>query len=127
MYSAIMKLAENHSCDSQKESTHTTNVEVVDLARERVERSLQILKDISAKITIFAERVQQQVSLSGAEKISPFVLHCIYRADMILAWLFHETGDEKYSNGKDICNRLLQTIDVRWKTAGMLFPKFIRI
>jgi hypothetical protein len=127
--SAVMKLCENHSCDGFAEDADPLNLshsvetkvrmsESVSIMQECTERSLQMLKETSLKIISFAEKVEQHVSLLGVEKISPFVLHCIYRAMITLSWLAFETGDQKYTPGKLMCQRLLQRIDVRWKAAG---------
>lgn len=113
-----MKLSERHSCDSFDNDANPLDLETQSLVRVCAERSLQALKETSFKITTFAERIEQQILLSGVEGVSPFVLQCIYRAVITLSWLNLETDDEKYTAGKLICQRLLQRIDSRWRTAG---------
>ena len=93
------------------------------LLRELMQRSVQSLKEIPPRITNFAQILEQRISASGIDSISPFVLHSLYRAIVALSWMAAETNDERYITAKSICSRLLHTMNTRWKAAGSLLSR----
>ena len=121
--SALMKLNDHHSCDAAESKSNS--MEPHDgLLRELMQRSIQSLKEIPPRITNFAQILEQRISASGIDSISPFALHSLYRASVALSWIAAETNDERYITAKSICARLLQTMNTRWKAAGSFLFRY---
>lgn len=118
-----MKLCDHHSCDSFADKGMPIEAELVPLLRECTEQALQMMKETSMKIAMFVQTLDQKLIFPGTERVSPLVLHCIYRGAISLSWLAMETGDEQYLIGKSACKRVLQKINARWKAAGRVLPK----
>lgn len=62
------------------------------------------------------------VHAAPVEKLSPFVLQCLYEAGCSFAWIYRENGSERQLAGLQGIRTVLGTIEPRWAVAG----KFVK-
>lgn len=136
-----MKLADYHSCDSFVERRARPSVEsglagsieitsrslsMADLgiARDCTERCIQIMKETMVRIVQFVKIFIDHTPDQAVP--SPLIIHCIYRATCAIEWMTDETsgmvGDPEevrtFREGGNLCNKVLNRIEARWKSAG---------
>lgn len=118
-----MKLSECHSCDLFPEGKQLTG-EAIPIYRECTSLSITILRETACQIVRFVEILEQHFLDSGIGALSPLVLHCIYRACAVLAWMALERNSGEYAAGKAMCVEILCRFNLRWKAAGNTFNIF---
>ncbi|KAH8817154.1 fungal-specific transcription factor domain protein [Xylogone sp. PMI_703] len=116
--SALMKLCSHHSCDSFSGDGKHTDPELTSLIQLCTQQALQVTRDTCLHILQLAPLLQQEISNSGTQSISPLVINCIYQTIVSLTVMGEEVGDGDCIMRIGECKRLLQTIDTRWKAAG---------
>jgi hypothetical protein len=115
-----MKLHKNHLCNSFRQDLESgTDNQLASRIRECTEGSYHTLQDISLRIVTFGQSLERHIVVSGIERLSPLALHCLYRAAFWLSYLVTATGENRFITGRLICNRVLETINLRWKAAGI--------
>jgi hypothetical protein len=87
--------------------------------REYTEKSFDTMRDISLQILDLAQSLERYIVVSGVDKLSPLVLHCLYRAAFWLSYLAATNGEDRYVVGRSIIDRVLKALSLRWKAAGM--------
>jgi hypothetical protein len=108
-----MKLHKNHLSDSfGQDYVRRTDSQLSSRIRECSEISYNIMIDISLQILDFAQTLELRILMSGVDKMSPLVLHC-------LSYLHGATGEDKFLTGRSVCDGVLKTMSLRWKAAGM--------
>ncbi len=123
--SALMKLCDQHSCDSflsnQKE---TLSVSDMSLARELTLRCLAGLKQAIPQILSLIETLNKEMDKGTLlqSSVAPWFLNCIYRAAVALSWMGHSSTAEEmemYATAKVTCVSMLRRMSNRWNVAGM--------
>jgi hypothetical protein len=118
--SALMKLHKGFLSRSfHQVFIDKANSEMASRIREYSERSLNTMRDISLKAVYLAQWLERHVALSDVEKLSPIVLHCLYRAAFWLSYLAGVNEEERFVSGRSILDRVLKALSLRWKLAGM--------
>lgn len=87
--------------------------------REHTERSLNTMRDISLEALNVAQSLERYIMVSGVDKLSPLVLHCLYRAAFWLSYLAATNREDRFVIGRAILDRVFKTLSLRWKAAGM--------
>lgn len=86
--------------------------------REITEGSFNAMRDTSLQALNLAQSLERQIVVSGVDKLSPLVLHCLYRAAFWLSYLAATTGEDRFVIGRSILDRVLKALSLRWKAAG---------
>ena len=94
------------------------NIEIASRVREIMQRSVQMLKDISNQVTLFVRDARQSLTSQTIELVSPLVLDCIYSSTSNLSWMGIENGAPQYAIGKAVCEEMLHSLSARWKAAS---------
>ncbi|RFU33261.1 hypothetical protein B7463_g3044, partial [Scytalidium lignicola] len=87
--------------------------------REYTERSLNTMRDASLQALDLAQELERRVVVSGVDKLSPLVMHCLYRAAFWLSYLAGVNREERFIIGRSIIDRVLKALSSRWKIAGI--------
>ena len=117
--SALMKLHKNYSCTSLSVRLERTSDPALSIRlRDCSKQSYNTMVDISLKVIDFAQSLEHKIVGITTNKLSPFVLQCIYRAAIWLSDLAASTGEEKFAAGRSICDRVLKISRQRWIVAG---------
>jgi hypothetical protein len=93
--------------------------QLVSRIRESTNGSYHALRETSLQILNFTQSLERHIVASGIEMLSPFVLHCLYRAAFWISYLAASFGEERFIVGRSIFDRVLRTINLRWKAAGI--------
>ncbi|KAH8805405.1 hypothetical protein F5884DRAFT_799223 [Xylogone sp. PMI_703] len=117
--STLMKLHKNFLYNSFHVFADKADPQLTPLIRELTEKSLNTMHDISLQTLSLAQSLEQRVVTSGVDKLSPLVLHCLYRAGFWLSYLASVNREDKFVVGRSIIDRVLNTLSVRWKVAGV--------
>ena len=86
---------------------------------EHTERSFNTMRDTSLQALNLAQSLERNIVISGIDKLSPLVLHCLYRAAFWLSYLAATNGEDRFVIGRSILDRVLKALSLRWKAAGM--------
>lgn len=124
-FSALMKLADQHSCDAfQPDETATQSRSDLALARTLTIQCREAMQEMLIRILSLVEKISTEMTDSIVTKacLAPWFLNCIYRAGVALSWIGYEKTPEeleKYAQAKTACAAILQLSNERWKIAGM--------
>ncbi len=77
------------------------------------------MRDTSLQIVDLAQLLESHIAVSGLNKLSPLVLHCLYRAAFWLSYLAATNREDKFVVGRLVLDRVLKALSLRWKAAGM--------
>lgn len=91
----------------------STGSQLASRIRKCTEKSYQALRTVD-----FAQSLERRIMVSRVDKLSPLVLHCVYRAAFWLSHLAAATREERFLAGRSICDRVLKALSLRWKVAG---------
>lgn len=96
----------------------TADSQLASRIREYTEQSLDTMRDISLQTVDLAQLLERRAVASGIDKLSPLVLHCLYRAAFWISYLASVNREDRFVIGRSIIDRVLKTLSVRWKVAG---------
>lgn len=117
--SALLKLHKNRLSDSFSQGlTNKVDSQLAARIRQCTEGSYNALQDTSLQTLNFAQSLERRIVASGVDKLSPLVLHSIYRAAFWLSHLAAATREDRFLVGRSICDRVLTALSLRWKVAG---------
>ena len=106
-----MKLHKNYLCTSLSARLEKTSDPALSIRlRDCSKQSYNTMVDISLKVIDFTQSLEHRIVAITTNKLSPFVLQCIYRAAIWLSDLAASTGEEKFATGRWICDRGLKDI-----------------
>lgn len=121
-----MKLGDQHSCDTfATKGQEPLDMSTMALARDITVRCRTMMDEgitrIVSLVHILAESMHHEGPAERPPSISPFTLHCVYRAMAAQAWMGSATSldnMDKYADGQARCKGMLEQVDKRWKVAG---------
>ncbi|KAH8804854.1 hypothetical protein F5884DRAFT_884648 [Xylogone sp. PMI_703] len=114
-FSALMKFYKNYLSDScfqwllNKANSHITS-----RTRENADRLYTVVCDTSLQILYFSRSIEHHIVVYGVGKLSPLILHCLYRAAFWLSYIADATQEDRFFVGRTTCHRVLNS---RWKAA----------
>jgi hypothetical protein len=129
--SALMKLYDNHSCDSfATKSNDVSDLESLKGIYEITEMCRKRIIDTVSRILNFLEAVkalleQGQESEANSPTLAPWLSPCVYRASAALAWIGSAASyQEEWKTARDkaVCVNILQKLDEDWSIAGRRDP-----
>lgn len=100
------------------------DIEIASRVREIMQRSVQMLKDISNQVILFVQDARQCLTSQTMELVSPLILNCIYSSTSNLSWMGIENGAPQYAIGKAVCEEMLHSLGARWKAASKFTATF---
>jgi hypothetical protein len=128
-FSALLKLYDNHSCDSYARTLQGRPcAEELSLRRE-------VTEDCVARGRKTVERVLELCSILASRRASssepswddaPWMLHCFYKSAANLIWYASSVSpleEQAHSSQKAKCVATLQSASRRWKVAGNVFTQ----
>ncbi|KAJ5746931.1 uncharacterized protein N7511_008627 [Penicillium nucicola] len=118
MTSALLKLANHHSCDMQIENSQMMAPEIAPRVRQCMQQSIEITKELCNQIVSFVRNIQG-LAACNLENVSPLILQCIYTCASNMSWMAVETGNSHYTESKNVCEDMLYTLSNRWEVAGV--------
>ena len=118
--SALIKLGENHSCDSFT-GGRQMSVEEIPITRQVTELSLHIVKETAQRIVVFMQVLNEDLPVSDLSELCPLLFHCVYRTAVTMSWMTSQGHGEQCKAGEKICLNFLRRADARWKAAGIYF------
>ncbi|KAJ5923880.1 hypothetical protein N7466_008067 [Penicillium verhagenii] len=110
-------LSNHHACDLHSE-VQGLDIGLVSRLRENMQRSLQMLKDISNQVIMFVQDARESLTPQTMDLVSPLVLNCIYGSTSNHSWMVLESGASQYAIGKAVCEDMLQHLGTRWRAAS---------
>ena len=118
--SALFKLHKNFLYNSFHQGfVDKGDPQLASRIREYTEGSFNTMRDTSLQALDLAQSLERQILVSGVDKLSPLVLHCLYRAAFWLSYLAATNREDRFVIGRSILDRVLKAISPRWKAAGM--------
>lgn len=119
IFSTLMKLHKNHLGDSFRCGLENrADSQLASRVRECADVSYNAMRDTSLQVLNFAQSLERHVLVSGVDKLSPLVLHCLYRAAFWLQYLADASREDRFLIGRSVFDRVLNTLSLRWKAAG---------
>jgi hypothetical protein len=100
-------------------STGKGDPDLASRVRECAEGSYNAMRDTSLQTLNFAQSLERRIVASEVDKLSPLVLHCLYRGAFWLSHLAAATQEDRFIIGRSICDRVLNALSLRWKAAGI--------
>ncbi|RDW85927.1 hypothetical protein BP5796_04252 [Coleophoma crateriformis] len=117
--STLMKLHKNFLYHSFRQGfLDQADFQLTARIREYTEVSFNTMRDTSLKALILAQSLEQQIVVSGVDKLSPLVLHCFYRAAFWLSYLVSANREDRFVVGLSVFDRVFKALNLRWKAAG---------
>ncbi|GAD96496.1 fungal specific transcription factor domain protein [Paecilomyces variotii No. 5] len=118
-FSSLMKLHKNFLYNSfHQRFSDKADPQLASRIRSYNETSLNTMRDTSLETLNLAQSLGRYISVSGIEKLSPLVLHCLYRAAFWLSYLARSKQEDVFVIGRQVLDRVLKTLSVRWKVAS---------
>lgn len=77
------------------------------------------MQDISMQTVDLALSLERHIAVWGMDKISPLVLHSLYRGAFWLSYLAATNREKRFISGRPIFDRVLKTLNLRWRAAGV--------
>lgn len=124
--SALLKLYDNHSCDSflNKDREKLSAAELA-LQRKITQDSVQGLKETIARVVSFQHMISSSSASQGSYQLAPWIAHCFYRSSVAFTWIGSavslQDGSEFFAK-KLLCINGLTNLGTRWKIARKLAP-----
>jgi hypothetical protein len=86
-------------------------------------QSLAVRKALSDEMVILSRAFLARITHhpGSADNISPLLLYWAYQAASTYALLYLETGDEQHLESWEVVEETLQTLNRRWRVAGILW------
>ncbi|RDW74891.1 fungal specific transcription factor protein [Coleophoma cylindrospora] len=117
-FSTLMKLHKNFLYHSFRQGfLDQADFQLTARIREYTEVSFNTMRDISLEALILAQSLEQQIVVSGVDKLSPLVLHCFYRAAFWLSYLVSANREDRFVIGLSVFDRVFKALNLRWKAA----------
>jgi hypothetical protein len=117
--SALLKLYDNHSCDSfVGPNRDSLGVRELALQHEITQFSVQGLKVTTTRVISFQKTLQSRLDATDCEPVSPLILNCFYRTSIVVTWLSSATSPDDeglYAANKRLCVDVLGKVSRRWK------------
>lgn len=117
--SALLKLHKNWLSNSfLPRLTDTTDPELAVCVRKQADSSYNVMRDVGLRVVEFALSLERRITQPGDGKLSPLVLHCLYRAAFWLSYISNATQEDELIVGRSICCRVLEALSLRWKSGS---------
>ncbi|KAJ5758548.1 hypothetical protein N7520_005704 [Penicillium odoratum] len=92
-------------------------LELASRLRENMQRSVQMLKDISNQVILFIQDARQSLTPQRIELVSPSTAN--------LSWMGIENGAPQYAIGKAVCEEMLHFLSARWNAASEYIATYL--